>query len=67
MWLGKYFGKYTIKISHGILKKNLNSSVGFYLDFFHLFFSLESPSLALSFDHKDWVDVYLFSFSNLFS
>lgn len=25
MCLGKYFGKYTIKISHGVFKKNLTT------------------------------------------
>lgn len=66
MWLGKYFGKYTIKISHGILKKILIAVLAFIWIIFISVFSLEYPSLAL-FDHKDWVDVYLFSFSNLFS
>lgn len=47
--LGDAAGKVLWKIhnqKYGILKENLNSSVGFYLDFFQLCFLLDSPSLA---------------------
>lgn len=69
--LGDEAGKVLWKIYNqdisSILKETLNSSVGFYLDFFHLSFSLESSSLTLLFNHKEGADMYLFSFPNLFS
>lgn len=63
MWLEKYFGKYTIKISHGILKEKSHSQCWLLFGLFSSH-SLGSPSLALLFDHKDRASVYVLNLSN---